>query len=77
MKVTSVSLSDLEYRLVRWYSGKRQENVSRMAARLILAEADLFAHENKESLEEWARLQEEPKVSKEIRYDALGVVVDG
>lgn len=74
MKVTSVSLSDLEYRLVRWYAGKKGENVSRMAARLILAEADLYAHENG-CQDEWAVLFEDQKPPEFVVKNDSDVVV--
>lgn len=66
MKVTSVSFSDMEYRIIKWYAGKSGKNVSRLVAQVLLREADILAHRSQQDLEEWSKLLKEPVVEKEV-----------
>ena len=76
MKVTSVSFSDLEYRLIKWYAMKCGTNVSRLAAKLILSEAELWASQNG-CRAEWAVLFEDKKPEPVASLVGdVGVVVD-
>lgn len=57
LKPTSIVLTSLEHRLIKQYAAWRGVSVGRLAARAILAEANLWVYDNGFQ-EEWARLYE-------------------